>query len=562
MKIIKYIALLTTFSMANVVNAEQLPLMPMSQNYNITDFGDQSIEFKTLSKSLTFQILGSTDNMNLRHQDNKFINLQETTNDCIVDSSEEASINNKFTIIQCNNLDLGAYKLEFTNSNSEVRISILENNIRYAVTPERMSLLRPNKLISQGIALYSGNLPLLNASVNFKVLNENNQIVFEDDMLDNGLLADGTSSDGLYSVFYTPSQEGSFKALFTIKSDNTEYTVENYFDVESKLASLTDKYTISGIDENGDAEFESYDINFDYINNNPSIAYTAAIVIEDANGNSIQSFKKNNPGSNKITVNISANDLLTLKNRPWTLKTIFISIGGSQYVDALHNLGPIDIDTSKAQRKNIEFLGVVGHKGIDDDNDGKFESLAVDVKFATRYPGQYSLTGTLRNSENQMISDASIIDVQLNNSTDNIFTLYFSGSDILNSGYIDDLNLWDLSLVPDFTAPVYLTVYIPENLASLPGYSCNDFAVCDLSIEDQIRHEANLLCDKKKTAILEKLDKIQGKNKKNSKPQQQQLEALRHRVSVMQKSKACSNENVKPDFLIPREHPIKKEKKA
>lgn len=81
--------------------------------------------------------------------------------------------------------------------------------------------------------------------------------------------------------------------------------------------------------------------------------------------------------------------------------------------------------------KDIEFVGIDKIRGIDSDNNGKYETLEVDYKWVIYQPGNYRIQGTM--------SDENLVNIEFNNLSANwtkgeqIITYRFDGKKITNA---------------------------------------------------------------------------------------------------------------------------------
>jgi hypothetical protein len=327
-------------------------------------------------------------------------------------------------------------------------------------SPIRANLFPTDDLPTQGrplvlaAALLDGQTPVAGADVSIFVTppaGTNINLT----LLDDGGVADGESGDGLYSGEFTPAAAGTYSALAVITgttpggvSFRRETTTR--FDVINPPSRLTGTVPDQGVDDNFDGLLDR--VTFDVGTQTTTAGrYRAFVHLKTAGGkNIVGSGEADLPaGAGSIPVSIAAEDFRAVgEDGAYDIELLELDSagdGGAVPCDRLEDAGQTQpYVLSQLQRKPLILTGVTTEQGVDDNGNGRFDRLLVNVQVDALYSGFYTWNMKLSDQNARELgfsSDSGFLSSGLNN-----LTFTFDGSAIGSTGAHGPFRLSDLLL--------------------------------------------------------------------------------------------------------------------
>lgn len=266
-------------------------------------------------------------------------------------------------------------------------------------------------------AVFEGAQAVAGATVTATIRDPNGQYQTID-LLDDGVEADDSAGDGLYSGEIEPALTGSYSAVGRITGSDAagnpfERQAAADFSVIPNRSRLTGNFMDSGVDDTGNGLFDRLAIELD-TDTAEAGSYRLYVELRSAGGgSSLQSTEAALPvGPGSVEVNFPAAAIQELgEDGPYEVavaELVFFGPAGASSADRLLDLGQTQAYTlSQFQRPGIALTGTIADQGIDDDGNGRFDRLVVDVEVDLLNQGFYGWSFKLTDQDAQEIDFAS-----------------------------------------------------------------------------------------------------------------------------------------------------------
>lgn len=227
-------------------------------------------------------------------------------------------------------------------------------------------------------------------------------------LVDDGADADDAADDGLYTVELDLTDPGEYAALASITGTTAAglsfaRQAAAGFEVLPTRSLLTGGVSDAGVDDDGDGRFDRVVLEAD-TDTQQAGDYRLFATLETASGQALvrsaQATLPAGPGS--VPIDFEAAAFLALgEDGPYDVAALELVFLGSQAAVPAHrllDLGPTQAYLlSQFQRPDLQLTGGVTDQAFDDDGNGLFDRLVVDVEVdvlrAGFYTWSYKLTG-------------------------------------------------------------------------------------------------------------------------------------------------------------------------
>lgn len=257
--------------------------------------------------------------------------------------------------------------------------------------------------------VFEGVSPVTGASAVVTVVPEDGEPVTLT-LLDDGQEADTAAGDGLYSAELVPSSPGSYTAMLAVQGSTSAGVpflrhAAAAYEVIAPLALLTGTVTDDGVDDDSDGRFDriALQIPVDVVK---AGTYRAFVRLKTAGGQELlRSAEADLPtGLNGIEVDFEAEALRELgEDGPYRIALVdllFLGAQGATAADRLENAGSTRAyQLSELDRPNLMLTGATSDQGVDDDGDGLFDRLLVEIEVDAASAGFYSWSLKLAGSD-------------------------------------------------------------------------------------------------------------------------------------------------------------------
>lgn len=219
---------------------------------------------------------------------------------------------------------------------------------------------------------------------------------------DDGLGADTTAADGMYTATFLPGQAGKFQVIARIEGQNGagrpfQRTASAAFNVHPVIARLTGAFTERGIDTNANTLYDFLGITVQLNAVQPG-EYRVAVTLQGSNG-ALTTASANAVlpmGATSVEVKFRAEDLKRdlAVNGPYLVRDVYVERLGdstSVTVDAGFDLGNTGAwQLGQLERPGIDYLFAGTSAGVDTNADGQFEFLDVSLQANFFRSGSYT----------------------------------------------------------------------------------------------------------------------------------------------------------------------------
>jgi hypothetical protein len=289
--------------------------------------------------------------------------------------------------------------------------------------------------------------------------NSGNTITFinEPDTLDVGVQNIMVDLDG--TEIRTHGVDGPYNVTMMLAGppgDDQAYSVDNaslttiayrWVDFQPPQASFSGAYSDMGVDTNGDGRYDYLSVNIGVTVAMPQ-DYEVEAWLCDTNGNEIVEATNSSylpVGNQTVTLSFDGSSINRHKvNGPCSL--MYLSIHSDDVVDFKYN--PYSTSAllyNSFQGSNAWFSGVYSYKTEDVDGDSSYDYLTAGVGVSATTAGNYTLVGTLTDSNGEEIALATA-STCLNVSDGQTMWLAFPAPSIFESGVNGTLQLGHLAL--------------------------------------------------------------------------------------------------------------------
>lgn len=258
-------------------------------------------------------------------------------------------------------------------------------------------------------AVFEGLSPVAGASAVVTVLPEGGAPITLP-LLDDGQEADTAAGDGLYSAELVPSSPGRYSATVEIQGSTSAgipfvRQAAALYEVLSPLAGLTGTVTDSGVDDDFDGRFDriALQVGTDVVQ---AGTYRAFVRLETAGGRELLRSAEAalQAGLDDVEVDFEAAALRDLgEDGPYRIALVDLVFLGTERAtpaDRLENVGSTrTYRLSDFERPALALTGSTSDQGVDDDGDGLFDRLLVQVEVDVERTGSYSWSLKLADSD-------------------------------------------------------------------------------------------------------------------------------------------------------------------
>lgn len=394
-----------------------------------------------------------------------------------------------------------------------------------------------NELFTLSAALLNGQQPATNATISATLYDHVGQKVSDSIYLkDDGVSPDLTSGDGVYTAVSSVIGEADYEAVFeTAWGDYRGHTYEPFV-VSNVPLSISGVINYTELDNNTNGQTDGVRIVVEETYPRQPGEYKVRLLINGAEGGVIgDAIFISNP-EEPLVFDFSTEELETLTGQPWLVASVDAWKGarplGLWPINAI-----LDIDPASLEQPPINVIGVVGDRGLDDDDDGIFEMLQIDYEVIVSRSGSYGLSTDIRGTDGSLISSAANASLQLTEGT-NTFSLNFLGADIGKSGLDGPFSTTNFLIYPNFDWNDEAAQLL-DTVGETGAYTCDQFVGCDTSLREEILRIAASLCDKHGHLLTVKLHQIDALAKRHPDVAERQLNALYHRALSLERSGSC-----------------------
>lgn len=294
---------------------------------------------------------------------------------------------------------------------SDIRAGILGGNQDYVVDREVVLAL----VAAEGENL----LRDLSITANLRKLGDPSFAGPVVDFRDDGLEADNTPADGLYTMAFSPEETGKFQLTATIDGRGAsgspfQRTAAAIFEVQPVRALFLGSFSDRGIDSDGDGLFDEIGVSLDLQVDEPG-EYNVPLTLQASNGNTLRANTVTElaVGAATVEVRFRAEDVkrALATDGPYLITEALLELldlDPAATVDGVFDLGSTSsFALDQLERDPIEFLPMGSAKGVDTDGNGLFDFLEVILAVDFRLAGFYQWSARLVDSNSTELALSS-----------------------------------------------------------------------------------------------------------------------------------------------------------
>ncbi|MCG8519527.1 MAG: hypothetical protein MI794_16175 [Pseudomonadales bacterium] len=376
----------------------------------------------------------------------------------------------------------------------------------------------------------------LAATVSADLIDSAGNVVSTVEPNDEGVSPDQEADDGIYTSVASISQAGDYLVRFRVRWNGHQGVVHQPLVIAFTGLGLTGNFTTSAIDSNNNGIIEAVELTFEESGVREAGAYNLNVTITDSDGGRISSGDLFSDPSASLSAIFGIENLNKLRARPWIVSKASM-MRDFDLLGSLHDIGTLDIDPDTFERRPMVIHGISGDEGIDDDGDGLYERLNVNIEVITQAAGDYVISSDLRSLNQGRVSDDSIPNLHLTKGK-NTITLSFLGGDIGRAGANGPYQVSNFLIYPNFDSQMTLAKWT-ELVGDTSNYTCNQFAGCGSDREAEIQRIAGIMCRAPADQIKARLNQIKALENQQPEVAERQLQALYNEVVILEKSGAC-----------------------
>ncbi|MDV2081191.1 choice-of-anchor X domain-containing protein [Marinobacter xestospongiae] len=397
-------------------------------------------------------------------------------------------------------------------------------------------VIEAHEYFAVAMALGTDGGAALAATVSADLIDSAGNVVSTVTLNDEGVSPDKEADDGIYTSVASISQAGDYLARFRVSWNGHQGVVYQPLVIASTGLGLTGNFTTSAIDSNNNGLIEAVELTFEESGVREAGAYNLNVTITDSDGGRISSGGLFSGPSASLSAIFGIEDLNKLGARPWIVSKASM-MRDFDLLGSLHDIGTLDIDPDTFERPPMVIHGISGNEGIDDDGDGLYERLNVNIEVITQAAGDYAVSSDLRSSNQGRVSDDSIPNLHLTKGR-NTITLSFLGGDIGRAGANGPYQVSNFLIYPNFDSQMTLAKWT-ELVGDTSNYTCNQFPGCDSDRESEIQRIAGIMCRTSADQIKARLNQIKALENQQPEVAERQLQALYNEAVILEKSGAC-----------------------
>lgn len=458
--------------------------------------------------------------------------------------NESGSDGESLTTVSTSNAEPGEYAFSVTPSGENTAsFSVVEEpSIQFGlvtgVEGQPLEAGKPFSLV--GIA-YFNHEPATGGSLEITIKDMSGQTVTRLSPLDDGGSIDPVANDGAYSGVTMLSQAGSYRAIIEFSWQGKKGRIIRPVEVKNISAnfSLSGDFDVEALDGNENDLTDAYRLTFeetpDSVREQGDYAFTVEVSDSSQPQEFITATRVISDPSELVWIDVPVEKLQRLGGKPWQISKVYAWKDDS-VVGIWNDFGELIVDVADFERPPIT-LSIADDRGLDEDDDGLFENLEIDVDIDALYAGSYGMSGDLRNTDGKVAASIGISQMSLSTGS-NIVTLDFSGMDIGSAGGDGPFELTNVLIYPNFSSDEDIARLIPK-VGTTGAYLCADFIGCGSDLAQDIKRVASNLCKKHQRNVLKQLRRIEAMSKRNPQAGEAQLRALYHRAVTLEKSGSC-----------------------
>ncbi|MCX6623029.1 MAG: hypothetical protein NTY38_18570 [Acidobacteria bacterium] len=266
------------------------------------------------------------------------------------------------------------------------------------------------------VAYESGGLgPSAGIQVNARATGPDGGVVLQ--FHDDGADGDAQANDGAWVAAYTPLKAGSYIVAATVtgtrKGAAFARTASNSFDFAAPCGKLGAPVDSSAVDTDGDGAGDALELKFP-VNADLAGRFEVQARLTGANGVSVAAAGRGDleAGSQSLTLRLGAADLRTAGDGPYQIARATLSCvtdAGTTKSDERTDLGVTAAfaAATAATRDPLAPTAVNTEKLVDDDGNGRADTLVVGIGLRVAEAGDFSWTAQLVDAAGTVIDTAS-----------------------------------------------------------------------------------------------------------------------------------------------------------
>jgi uncharacterized protein (TIGR03437 family) len=289
-------------------------------------------------------------------------------------------------------------------------------------------------------ALRNNNSPLTGASVAAKIKLPDNTAV-DVALRDDGTNGDATANDGIYTAnFANTTQAGNYQVLFTAGraavSGTPAFNREDFIltTVSRSRSTFTGTYRDRGIDDDGDSLFNRLRIEAD-LDLTAAGSYRVLGVLTDSRGNRYEAADEGTVGAGRAVAFFDFDGEAIFKNGvdgPYRLSLVRLAEEDGTAIMPVDERANVYQTRAyrfrEFQRAPVRLTGQGAARGVDTNQNGRFDFLDVDLEVDVLTGGRYDWSAQLVDRNNKEIDFT--IGAKTLTSGFNTITLRFRGEEI------------------------------------------------------------------------------------------------------------------------------------
>jgi hypothetical protein len=333
------------------------------------------------------------------------------------------------------------------------------------------------------VALFENGAPLANAEVAADLVNEAGAVQATVALRDDGVGADQTGGDGLYTGSMLPPTEGAHVLRSRVQGKTEAGHAFEANDVHLVYVNppnvrLLGQVAEQVIDSDGDGLYDFLELSFPHRGQFGAGPYALHVVLGDGAKTVLDAFGGTDP-SGTLTVRVPAQKLRELPlDGPYQLDTVVLSENGT-FLQRLDDLGPVATYPRSAwDRVNALILPGVSDVAHDSDGDGLYDRLDVTLTVDVQRAGYYGVSVDLRSRDGVLLGTKGWAAAYLRAGPSTL-TGAFAGDQIGAARRDGPYEVGNLLLYPTYggSAPAFA-----EHVGQTKPYACQQFVGCKANL--------------------------------------------------------------------------------
>lgn len=403
--------------------------------------------------------------------------------------------------------------------------------------------IEANEAFSVTAVLQREGILLDQANTILTVTDQDKNIVYSGQLLDDGVSPDTDENDGVYNRAITLENDGQYQLkvdviwIDQLTGSTYQGSLFKHLSIKSPQIFLSGEFTERIIDEDNDNLIDALELTFAESAPRVSREYSLTVILENSSGTaSISATRRTANNSLPLAVKVPYDRIKLLEeDGPYFVKALNIW-SGPEIIGHWKDFGYTQAyKLEDMERRNTLITGLTGDMGIDNDGDGLFEQFKVDMIIDVVLPGYYTASADLKSADKDSLAESNFVTTYLSKGK-NTVSLYFLGSDIGISGIDGPYLIGNAFVYPEFKARASIHVKI---LGETGVYQCSQFAGCDTDMVSEIKRIANSLCTLHSHKLLAKLKMVDSLAIKHPDVAENQLSGLFSKAKALERSGSC-----------------------